>query len=230
MSFNASSCTSISLSCAGRSICRSNGTFVSLWRAEPFEAFCRHLTTQLNQSRQLERQAAAADARELETVERQIGKLIQALKDGIPASVVKAEVLELERRKRELAARPAPPARPILHPDMGELYRTKTQNLRDALTQPDSRPQAADLLRGFVDEIRLTPRGWGAFDRREGESRGGPVGCRYSVCGKRRWLRGGDLNPRPLGYEPNELPDCSTPRHWCVLMERVATTSRRDSL
>src|SRR5512143_1220458 len=32
-------------------------------------------------------------------------------------------------------------------------------------------------------------------------------------CWKLRWLRGGDLNPRPLGYEPNELPDCSTPRH-----------------
>ena len=26
------------------------------------------------------------------------------------------------------------------------------------------------------------------------------------------WLRGVDLNHRPLGYEPNELPDCSTPR------------------
>jgi hypothetical protein len=26
-----------------------------------------------------------------------------------------------------------------------------------------------------------------------------------------RWLRGVDLNHRPLGYEPNELPDCSTP-------------------
>ena len=26
-------------------------------------------------------------------------------------------------------------------------------------------------------------------------------------------MRGRDLNPRPLGYEPNELPDCSTPRH-----------------
>ena len=27
----------------------------------------------------------------------------------------------------------------------------------------------------------------------------------------KRWLRGVDLNHRPLGYEPNELPDCSTP-------------------
>ena len=26
------------------------------------------------------------------------------------------------------------------------------------------------------------------------------------------WLRGLDLNQRPLGYEPNELPDCSTPQ------------------
>ena len=26
------------------------------------------------------------------------------------------------------------------------------------------------------------------------------------------WWRGGDLNSRPSGYEPDELPDCSTPR------------------
>ena len=26
------------------------------------------------------------------------------------------------------------------------------------------------------------------------------------------WLRGVDLNHRPLGYEPNELPGCSTPQ------------------
>src|SRR5690349_23711057 len=30
------------------------------------------------------------------------------------------------------------------------------------------------------------------------------------------WLRGRDLNPGPQGYEPCELPDCSTPRHRCV--------------
>ena len=27
----------------------------------------------------------------------------------------------------------------------------------------------------------------------------------------RIWLRGRDLNPRPSGYEPDELPGCSTP-------------------
>src|SRR5579864_2357050 len=34
------------------------------------------------------------------------------------------------------------------------------------------------------------------------------IRCKWS---KKDWLRGVDLNHRPLGYEPNELPGCSTP-------------------
>jgi len=33
-----------------------------------------------------------------------------------------------------------------------------------------------------------------------------------TFTGEEGWLRGMDLNHRPLGYEPNELPDCSTPQ------------------
>ncbi len=32
------------------------------------------------------------------------------------------------------------------------------------------------------------------------------------MTGLFNWWRGEDLNFRPSGYEPDELPDCSTPR------------------
>jgi hypothetical protein len=36
-----------------------------------------------------------------------------------------------------------------------------------------------------------------------------------------KWLRGLDLNQRPLGYEPNELPDCSTPHIYYRIAQSI---------
>ena len=35
------------------------------------------------------------------------------------------------------------------------------------------------------------------------------------------WLRGLDLNQGPSGYEPDELPDCSTPRQCPTFIYQV---------
>ena len=42
------------------------------------------------------------------------------------------------------------------------------------------------------------------------------------------------MNPRPLGYEPNELPDCSTPRHLrkphrSTSIAQTATSANREN-
>jgi hypothetical protein len=39
-----------------------------------------------------------------------------------------------------------------------------------------------------------------------------------TACGKKIWLRGLDLNQRPSGYEPDELPGCSTPHDQNTLI------------
>ncbi len=37
------------------------------------------------------------------------------------------------------------------------------------------------------------------------------------------WLRGPDLNRRPSGYEPDELPGCSTPRpSFCFVFQTTS--------
>jgi len=104
--------------------------------------------------------SVTATERELGRVQAEIGKLVQALKDGVPVGIVKDPLIALEMQQTELRARldrsVQPP--PLLHPNMADLYREKVTQLARALEQEESRTAAAEALRGLIDAIVLTPQ------------------------------------------------------------------------
>ena len=118
-------------------------------------------TREVNRLRMAASASVTASERELRRVETEIGRLVQALKDGVPASVVKDPLIALEAQQTELRSRLAratqPP--PLLHPNMADLYREKVTQLARGLEHEESRTGAAEALRGLIDAIVLTPHG-----------------------------------------------------------------------
>jgi hypothetical protein len=95
-------------------------------------------------------------AREQEKAEREIRRVIQAIKTGVPGAAVKDEMTTLEARRVELQAqlKAAPLPMPRLHPNLAELYRQKVVNLAEALNG-EVRLEAAECIRELIEEIRL---------------------------------------------------------------------------
>jgi site-specific DNA recombinase len=85
--------------------------------------------------------------------------LIQAIKDGVPASEVKDHLARIAARREELEAllsgtREEPV---LLYPSMAHVYRQQIANLRVALMDEDCRAEATEILRELIDSIELAP-------------------------------------------------------------------------
>jgi hypothetical protein len=65
----------------------------------------------------------------------------------------------LETRRSELLdqLKTAPPPVPRLHPNLAVVYREKIISLREALNAEGTRTEAAECIRGLIEEIRLVP-------------------------------------------------------------------------
>lgn len=73
---------------------------------------------------------------------------------------MKEKMAALGKERTELTAfladRPEPPAL-RLHPRLSDLYREKIGALAEALNQPELKPQATELLRCLISEVRMVP-------------------------------------------------------------------------
>jgi len=102
----------------------------------------------------------SADSSELAAVEREIRKLVQAIKDGVSALSIKDGLFSLEAREAELQSRLETPEMPeLLHPRMADVYRDKVGSLCLALENEESRTGAADAIGALVEAIVLKPDG-----------------------------------------------------------------------
>ncbi len=96
---------------------------------------------------------------DLDKTERDIQRVIEAIKAGVPGAAVKDEMATLEARRIDLLKQkehtPAPI--PRLHPSLAEVYRKKVADLTESLNQESTRADAAQAIQGLIEEVRLVP-------------------------------------------------------------------------
>jgi len=101
----------------------------------------------------------AGNERRHTKVVKEIDAMVKVIAEGMfhPSMKAKMDALEAERAdlEAELAAVPSP--EPVtLHSELSDVYARKVADLVAALNAPDTRPEAAELLRGLIDRIILT--------------------------------------------------------------------------
>ncbi|WP_406565472.1 recombinase family protein [Kangsaoukella pontilimi] len=136
-----------------------NGLRKHLMSPELFNEFCSEFTREVNRLR-IERGADLAGWRsELEKVDRELDKMVDAILQGFPPAKLKDKAEKLEARKAELTElldnADEPP--PLLHPNMARMYQDRIAKLCENLQSEEDRGAAVDVLRSLVDEITLVP-------------------------------------------------------------------------
>ena len=125
-------------------------------------AFVDAFNTEMrNLATSAERESLAVK-RTLADIERKLAAIVRAIEDGAYNSTLKARLTALEQEKAEAEIRlrtgkPAPVVR--LHTKLPQLYRSKIERLAEALNAPDTVTEAAEVMRGLIDRIVLTPEG-----------------------------------------------------------------------
>ncbi len=136
-----------------------NGLRKHLMEPALFREFCDEFTKEVNRLR-IERGVDLEGwKRELERVDRELDKIVDAILQGFPLSKLKDKSEKLEARKVELTEKLAnadePP--PLLHPNMAALYAQRIGQLYENLQDEDGRARAAETFRSLINQVTLMP-------------------------------------------------------------------------
>jgi len=123
--------------------------------------FIKEFHAELQRRRKDEAKRRTDAERKLREVEGRIDRIVNAIANGTDSPSMHTLLLDLEKRKVELArdlAEIEDPRVLEIHPNLAEVYRRKISNLEDALRKEgDARQQAMAMLRTLVDRIVLYP-------------------------------------------------------------------------
>ena len=136
-----------------------NGLKQHLMHPDLFKEFCAEFIKEVNRLRKDQAVQRSALEAELARIQRRIGKLVDAIADGLPARSLKDELLGLEAREDEITAKLAatPEPKVYLAPNMADLYRERVDGLQQALAAGAEQDQACEAIRDLIDKVVLTP-------------------------------------------------------------------------
>ncbi len=131
-----------------------------LMRDDLVEAFCKEYTRHINALRS----AQNAELKRLRSEQAKLVKdkenIIQAIKDGVPAAMVKDELQRVSERQdelKELIAAAGQEPRPFVHPAMASRYQAEVKQMIYAL-QDSQAGQMREDVRNLIEKIVLTPK------------------------------------------------------------------------
>ena len=208
-----------------------------LMAPELVEEFVRAFHKEVNAQRREQDHAVDATKRQLTDITRKLNGLMDAIAEELRTPGLQKRLKEMECRRaqleQEMASASAPPIR--FHPKLAQIYRRKVERLQNALSDPEIRDEAVEVLRSLLEAVIIAPTEAGLEIEIVGDiahmiemgmeaKQKGPPSMRERTV-RESWLRGQDLNLRPSGYEPDELPGCSTPRQFFGLRETAMASS-----
>jgi site-specific DNA recombinase len=126
---------------------------------EAYKAFVDEFTKEYNIRASQEEITRKNLNLELEKIQTEQNKLIEAIKAGIPGEMVKDEMLALKERRSAITEKLKATLAPVprLHPNLSLIYKNKVANLIDALNNDDTITEANEAIRQLIETIRLVP-------------------------------------------------------------------------